>query len=263
MAAVGSPQDPLSHLTSEERELVLRFLVLIRDNYKKADKAAYFLERRAGVVNNCAMTNLRDVLSHLSTLLDPATPARKRRDQLASAEEHLRRAIIEPYEIGLGTLTEKFTQDYEAYRRDVLPVKDTLDGFGTAPNRTQVESRLQEVNGLALRGKQAKGRNMWDDDWEDGVAAFADAYDKLLALHSEVEEWVFKHNQRQTVQSVAQVSTSLTNTSQHHTRLHRLGIAWTIVGLIIGSLITYAVTKYVAGPDRAPLKIDSPTVPGK
>jgi hypothetical protein len=129
MAAPGSPQDPLSHLTPDERDLVLRFLALIRDSYKKAEKAAYFLERRAGVLNTCGMTNLRDVLSHLATLLDPATPARKRADQLASAEEHLRRAIIEPYEIGLASLTEKFTQDYETYRKDVLPVKDVLDGF--------------------------------------------------------------------------------------------------------------------------------------
>ena len=39
----------------------MAFLALVRDNYKKADKAAYFLERQAGVVNTCSMTNLRDV----------------------------------------------------------------------------------------------------------------------------------------------------------------------------------------------------------
>jgi hypothetical protein len=78
MAALQIPEDPLSHLTAEERLTFLRFVVLIRDNYKKADKAAYFLERRAGIVNTCAVFNLRDVLSHLATLLDSATPSERR-----------------------------------------------------------------------------------------------------------------------------------------------------------------------------------------
>jgi hypothetical protein len=61
MDATGPAEDPLGHLSSDERALVMAFLALVRDNYKKADKAAYFLERQAGVVNTCSMTNLRDV----------------------------------------------------------------------------------------------------------------------------------------------------------------------------------------------------------
>src|SRR5258708_36659110 len=113
---MGISDDPTGHLTPEERGLFYRFLVLIRDNYKKADNAGYFLERRAGIGNSCGVFNLRDVLSHLSTLLDPATPANRRPDQLANAEEHLRRAIVEPYEIGLAAITEKFSKTYEIYR---------------------------------------------------------------------------------------------------------------------------------------------------
>jgi hypothetical protein len=92
-------EDPLASFEDVHRELICRFLSLVRDNYAKADKASYFLERRAGVSNACAITNLRDVLSHLATLLDPTTPPDKRADQLSNGEEHLRRAIIEPYEM--------------------------------------------------------------------------------------------------------------------------------------------------------------------
>jgi hypothetical protein len=241
MHATGPGEDPLAHLSNEERALVMAFLALVRDNYK----AAYFLERQAGVVNTCSMTNLRDVLSHLATLLDPNTPPRKRASQLASAEEHLRRAILEPYEIGLANLTEKFEATYEIYRRKIL-ARSLSPGFAAAPNRVHVEGRLAEINLLALQGKQAKGRNMWDGEWEDGVAAFAESFNKLAALHSEIEDWVFK---------------------KRHIGLGRWGIAWTIVGLLLGAAITYAVTKYVSGPDKAaspaphPLTIPSPPPP--
>jgi hypothetical protein len=232
MAVQPSPQDPLAHLSLEERGLLVRFLILIRDNYKKADKASYFLERRAGVVNTCAMTNLRDVLSHLATFLDVATPAHKREAQLASAEEHLRRAILEPYEIGLATLTEKFTARYEEYRETLLPIKESVVGFASAPNRVRVDGRIEEINALALKGKLAKGRNVWDEEWEDGIAALADAYDRLFALHAEIEDWLFKHSQHRS--------------SRIQIGLGRWGIFWTILALILALAATYLIGRYFA-----------------
>jgi len=224
--------DPLAHLSPDDRALLTAFLILVRDNYKKADKASYFLERRAGVVNTCAMTNLRDVLSHLATFLDANTPTHKRPSQLASAEEHLRRAIIEPYEIGLAALTEKFTTVYEQYREKLLPMKERVPGFGSAPNRVAIESRMEEINALALKGKQAKGRNMWDDEWESGIAAFTDAYDMLVALHAEVEDWLFKHRELRD--------------SRRHIRLGVWGIVWTIVGILAALGATYWAGIYFA-----------------
>ena len=35
--ATAPPDQPLSHMNEDERELLMRFLVLIRDNYRKAD----------------------------------------------------------------------------------------------------------------------------------------------------------------------------------------------------------------------------------
>jgi hypothetical protein len=231
MSAPGpeSVNGALDHLSPEEKDIFFRFLVLVRDNYRKADKAAHFLERRANVVNTASMANLRDVLSHLATLLDPSTPADRRRDQLASAEEHLRRAIIEPYEIGLGELTKKFAPAWDSYRGTVLMLTE-LEGFRTAPTRTEVENRLRDVNDLAEKGKHAKGRNLWDAEWEAGVAGLIEAYDQLSDLFSQIEDWVYKAKQH--------------HTSTHHGWLHKWGIAWTIIGILIGIVITYLFTKY-------------------
>jgi hypothetical protein len=228
MSAPGR-EGPLDHLSPEEKEIFFRFLILVRDNYRKADKAAHFLERRANVVNTASMANLRDVLSHMATLLDPRTPALRRSDQLASAEEHLRRAIIEPYELGLGELTQKFGPVYDSYRGRVIPLMET-EGFRTAPNRVEIDNRLRDVDDLAEKGKYAKGRNLWDEEWEAGIEALIEAYDQLSSLHHEIEEWVFKSRQH--------------HVSAHHTWLHRWAIALAIGGIIVGIVFGYLFTRY-------------------
>ncbi len=236
-------ESPLGHFSSEEVALFYRFLVLVRDNYTKADKAAHFLERRAGVANTCSMANLRDVLSHMATLLDPNTPPDKRSSQLASAEEHLRRAIIEPYEIALGSLSDKFSPTYDGYREKVIPIRET-DGFRSSPNRAAIDGQLEEIDGLAEKGKQAKGRNQWDEEWEIGVASLIDAYTKLAELHGAIEEWVYKHNQHQASLEAAAAAETARVTAAHHTRLHRWGIAWAIIALIVGLAGGFVYARY-------------------
>lgn len=228
MSASG-PEGPLDHLAPDEKDTFNRFLILVRDNYRKADKAAHFLERRANVVNTASMANLRDVLSHMATLLDPATPASRRPDQLASAEEHLRRAIIEPYEIGLGELTQKFGPIYDSYRGRVIQLRE-VDGFRTAPGRQEIENRLKDIDDLAEKGKYAKGRNLWDAEWEIGVEGLVEAYDLLSNLLHEIEEWNFKSNRHQI--------------SGHHTRLHWWAIGLAFLTLIVGLVSGYLFTKY-------------------
>jgi len=173
----------------------MRFLILIRDNYRKADKATFFMERRAGVMNPCAVYNLRDVLSHFATFLDPETPTEDRPDQLASAEEHLRRAIIEPYEIGLADLIKRLEPLYEKYKARFLPIKDRHTALSAAPNQVQVEAALGEINELVQKGKNAKSNNRWDPEWEAGVKGLPEAYEKLVSLHSEMESYWYKYEQ--------------------------------------------------------------------
>jgi len=178
-----------------DRELVERFLELVRDNYKKADAANLFLEQRTGEANVYGITNLRDVLSHLATLLSAKTPDEKRSEQLTNAEEHLRRAIVEPYETALNKLTVQFDDLYEKYKRDVVPVQDRFPGFSAAPNTSSIEAQLEDTRGLTSNGRLAKAKNLWDPEWEMGVTSFIDGYKKLSDLHRLLEEYCFKHEQ--------------------------------------------------------------------
>jgi hypothetical protein len=205
------------------RSHVESFLILIRDNYKKADKATFFLEQRSGIVNIQGITNMRDVLSHLVTLLDTATPSDKWEEQLGNAEEHLRRAIIEPYEIALNELTVKFEELYDKYKQQVLPIKDKHTVLQNAPNSVSIEATLQEIREYTSVGRFGKAKNLWNPEWEEGVTSFIAAYDGLSNLYSSLEtHWNNYEQIRRDIKS---------------TRFHITAIAIGIVGILIAVLL--------------------------
>jgi hypothetical protein len=237
--AIEPSEEPPSYLNENERQLLKRFLVLIRDNYRKADKATFFMERRAGVTNSCAVYNLRDVLSHFATFLDPGTPPEDRPDQLASAEEHLRRAIIEPYEIGLASLIERLEPLYQKYKARLLPVKDRYTALSTAPNQIQLDKVLAEVNDMVQKGKNAKANNRWDADWEAGVQALPEAYEMLASLHSEIESrwYIFEQIERDAADHLA-----LARQNRKQTALTVWGIAATVLMGVLAIVVAYLLS---------------------
>ena len=83
--------------------VIADFLVLYRDKYPIVNKASYFLEIQQGVsAINIAITNQRDAMSHLVSVLNhPEWTVEQQRQQIANAEEHLRRAAMEPYDVAL------------------------------------------------------------------------------------------------------------------------------------------------------------------
>jgi hypothetical protein len=229
-------EDVISQLDADETILLSRFLVLIRDNYRKADKAMFFMERRAGVTNASAVYNVRDVLSHFATFLDSKTSAENRRDQLANAEEHLRRAIIEPYELGLADLTKRLEPLYEKYKARLLPVKDRHTALGAAQNQVQVDAALREINELIQKGKRAKSNNRWDKDWEEGVQAYEEAYEQLAKLnsHMETQLFVFEQIEREFARDVERASQN-----KKQTLLTWWGIVATILSCILAIAVSY------------------------
>lgn len=192
LANTASDDDP-GEICGVDRELIRDFLILIRDNYRLSDQASAFLEHRAGVSNVHAFTNVRDVLSHLCSMLDKNTPKEKKRDQLNNAEEHLRRSILEPYEVGFGKLTADFIEVYESYKENVIPVAGRYSELQDAPDISIVDGQLREIHNLAAKGRSAKGRNLWTPEWESGVASFLDAFDRLSILKAELEGFSYKY----------------------------------------------------------------------
>ncbi len=207
-----------------DRKLIEEFLLLIQNNYKEADKATFFLEQRTGIVNVQSIANVRDVLSHLVTLLSPDTPDDKKEAQLANAEEHLRRAIIEPYETAVNDRLIKFNELYFNYRRKLLPVKHRHLILASAPNEVSIDASMKEIGELYTQGRTGKGKNIWTPEWERGVTGFIDAYEKLSALYAELEKhW---NNYEQIKRDIKS------------TLLGKWGIIAEAVAFILGVLVT-------------------------
>lgn len=188
--STGSSPEQTDHtkICSVDRALVERFLVLVRDNYPKADRASFFLEEVSGKTHALITANLRDVLSHLATLLSPDTQPQDWEAQIASAEEHFRRAIQEPYAIALGNLREKFNAIHGRYEENYHHIsKLKRRGFlAAAPDPEAIQKRLRKISDLASEGRSAKRRNRIDEKWDDGVASYIEAYNDLEVFTAEL-----------------------------------------------------------------------------
>lgn len=170
-----------------KREIIETFLKLIRDYYRKADRASYFMEEQGHIMNTSAVANLRDVLSHLATLLDPSTPPEHHQAQLENSEEHLRRAILEPYLVVIGRERRELRRLLEQYEKEVIPAKKTYSSLAEAPEISPIKTREREVATLVAHGRTAKAMNLWNPRWEDGVGALIKAHPLLTKLTSDLD----------------------------------------------------------------------------
>jgi hypothetical protein len=229
-----------------DRNVLERFLTLIRDYYDKVDKATFFLEVRTGNVNVSGIKNVRGILSHLVMLLDPNAPPERRTEQLVNAEGHLRRAITEPYEIALDSLTVTFADIYDRYKRDVLPVSDQHGSLRSAPNSGIVGIRLDEIRDLESKGREAKDKDLRDPAWESGVSCLVAAFEKLFSLKSEMEGYcnAFDNMQEEEArqeklrtQLREEIHQDLSKESKRSARLHFFEITIGVLGIVIAVLL--------------------------
>lgn len=267
-SAFPIPQTPAETdlICGVDRALIEEYLYLIQKNYKRADMATFFLEQRRGVVNFQGITNVRDVLSHLVTLLDPKTPPERQAEQIHNAEEHLRRAINEPYEVALNELAVDCRDLYKQYKETVLPIKDSYPTLANAPRAQDVDAIIHRVNELTAKGRSTKSKNMWNEEWEEGVICFTEAYDSLFELHRNLEMYynqagqiLHERQERITIQKLQDEVVALEQQIEKEGKtgrfLHLGGYALAILlavgGVILGALIAF-IFFYLAEMNKVP-----------
>jgi len=219
-----------------DRDLVERFLILFRDNYREVDLATVFLEQSEGISNGQSFLNVRDAMSHLVTALDPSTPKEKKAGQLPTCEEHLRRAILEPYETTLNARLIKLAQLVDDYRQSVIPVAQLYSELRDSPNGVQIEAIRREIRQLVARGRAAKAKNLWNKEWREGVEAFVIAYEQSRSLYTDLERY---QDRFRVIQQREKESRR-----QKHDRL--IGIIGTAVGVlgVLVAIIIWAVSRF-------------------
>lgn len=215
-----------------EWDIIEKFLFLIRDKYPLADKANYFLELNLGQSGiNIAITNQRDVLSHLSTILTNSSLTYEQKlGQISTAEEHLRRAVIDTYQKALALKLENMEKIYADYKIKVLPLKANHNELSSAPDMVSVKAILDQVASLREKGRNAKQRNIWDLEWEKGIEYFLEAFTKVKDLERQLEEYIIK---------AAQITFSddQRKKSQSQSFWAKWGVFATIITFILGFFI--------------------------
>jgi vacuolar-type H+-ATPase subunit E/Vma4 len=171
-----------------DQKLIEEFLVLIRDRFPTIDKANYYLERTGVSGLNIAVTNQRDVITHLITVLsNHKLSPDEQRSQYHNAEEHVRRAIIEPYHKAVNEVQKKVITTLETYKSLVLPELGHAE-LNSAPNLVSINARLRKVAELTETGRNAKRLNVWNEQWDSGVQCLVEARDELEKLLTEMEQ---------------------------------------------------------------------------
>lgn len=178
-----------------EREIVESFLILFRDNYKKADEASYFLELKEGVSNASGIANIRDALSHFVSALDTRITLDERRKHLTNTEEHLRRAITEPYKKAVNGRLAKFRSLYTQYKKEIEPNRGRYDNLSDAPTAATIETLLVHIEELIKKGRESKTKNTLNEEWEETVNGFVDAYNLLCDLYNKIERYKERYQQ--------------------------------------------------------------------
>lgn len=180
-----------------EYEVLIKFLKLFRDHYRKCEKATTFLEHRTDIPNIASIANQRDAVSHFKSALQPNVSREVREQQYATAEEHFRRAIIEPYETALRKKIDLLIPVVRQYRELVLPVKERYDTLNEFPDGEQLDDTFREIAKLRDGARTAKGKNIWDEVWEQGVEDYVLGFDLAHDLLNQLEDAVYRFQQIQ------------------------------------------------------------------
>lgn len=167
-----------------EWDLLEKFLCLIRDHYHIVDKANFFLERHSRYSGtNIGMSNQRDAVSHFVSFLSntEVRDVEDRKAQISAAEEHLRRAILEPYQFAVASELETIRgleEEFQRYYRYMMP--------NPVLSLQQLSSRISRIREHYDRGRESKSLNLWNEDWEAGIESFVLAMDDAKILIDEL-----------------------------------------------------------------------------
>jgi hypothetical protein len=174
----------LDDLEDDDKVILENVLITIRDKCPTALDAITYLETKTGEKSTQSLSNLRDVIFHLATLIgvinDPAK-TKSKDQQLGTIEEHFRRAIIEPYEHAANIRLAKLKELYEDYLKIVCPISTKLNPLPIDNN--EVKGRLEAAEELIRKGRDAKKENDWTSKWEDGCKAFETAFKEADTLN--------------------------------------------------------------------------------
>lgn len=170
---------------------------VIKSYFPKVQEALFYLEAKECEFSLAAYIDIRDVLSHLCTILREDIDAAAARDNVSNLCEHLRRAIAEPYQIAFERRLAKINERYHIYNRKLAKWERILFLRGHHHStREIVRTGIVNARNLWIRGRRKKGSNMWNAEFEEAIEHFIEAYDILSDLEPKIQEMYNRLHER-------------------------------------------------------------------
>jgi hypothetical protein len=206
----GANLTPPPTFLGVDAETLSKALTLIRDKFRLATDATIFLElktRESGI--NAGIANQRDATSHLASLLRmDGLDRRTAEAQLNHIEEHLRRAVMEPYERTVQLLQQRLLDQLPLYNERVLSLPGVSESLPDAPTLKQIDACLDAIDRMCTEGRRAKQENSWSDAWDRGVKHFIAAVAELEVLSRDVKDALVKAEQVRREQELKAMATA-------------------------------------------------------
>jgi len=175
-----------------EVDILERMIDLLRERYSAASVALTFLEVMTQEYDIVGLANQRDVLSHFASICAPSKARREREENLANAEEHLRRAIVEPYQTAVEVRLDRFISEYDFYDRKLVKKEKSVK-LDKIVNHDYIREEIETIKELLKEGRDKKNCNIWDTKWEEAVRCFTIAYEKIVKLDNLLASYRRQH----------------------------------------------------------------------
>ena len=197
------------------REQLERMLDILSKRILTVMEAHRYAEEHARIYNRIGRNNLNEALSHLGRLAEsaPELTREEQRDQITNFEDHLRRTMMESFEVvakaRLGKLKKDGIWDRYYAKAARLVDRGRLPSIATTEEIEEIE---REVKFFLEEGRSRKTAHNWNE-WTYGSECLRSASDKADELSRKLREAVG---------------------AAEDYRRNRLGLVVGIVGTIIG-----------------------------
>jgi hypothetical protein len=169
---------------------VERMLAILATRILTVMDAHRYAEEHARIYNRIGRNNLTEALSHLARLAESAESLSRaeQRDQLTHFEDHLRRTMMESFEVvakaRLGKLKKDGTWDRYYSKASSLVERGKLP---TCADAAEIRELEIQVKYYMEEGRSRKTGTSWED-WIHGAECLRQASDKADELSRKLRE---------------------------------------------------------------------------
>jgi len=169
-----------------------KLLTVLQLRVLKVLDAHRFFEEHTRMRNRIGSNNLTEALSHMGRIAESAheMTEEQQREQITHLEDHLRRTMMESFELVARARLGRLRKDgiVERYQTQVVP----LALRGKLPNikpLEEIEALERDTRHWMEEGRKRKHHHRWED-WDHGAECLAKACESANELDSEMRKSV-------------------------------------------------------------------------